>query len=261
MARALSWLMSAPIRSRRAGDSAPAPPTPRVPGWRGWLTRFARDWAVIVAVGTIALVAFAKVGEDVFEHESTSFDGAVQGWVLAHQSPVLDRLFLWITTVGGITAMCVLAVAAAVALWYRGRRRVAAGVLIAPTVAIGLFALVKQLYARPRPAGLGGVVSSSYSFPSGHATASAAVCCTLGYVFWRESFVRGRVAVAFAILAPLVVGVSRVYLNVHWATDVLGGWSAGLLIAALSAVLYDRYRRRRRTTAGRDVAPSTAPHP
>ena len=240
----MPWL-NIPNDRRRAGDRDATAASQRLHGWRGWLTRFARDWAVVVILGTLAMVGFAKVGEDVFAHESASFDGAIQSWVLAHQTRLLDTLFLWVTTLGGITSMCALGLGAAAYLWYRDKRRVAAGVLLAPAVAVALFAVVKQLYARPRPAGLAGVVLSSYSFPSGHATASAAVWCTLAYVFWRERFVRRRTALAFAIVAPLLIGLSRIYLNVHWATDVLGGWSAGLLIAVLSAVLYDRNRRRR----------------
>ena len=233
---------------RRANDADGTAAAGRSRGWRGWLTRFIRTWAIVVALGVIALLGFAKVGEDVFAHESTSFDGAVQGWMLAHQYPLLDRTFVAITIVGGITGMCVLALIGAAYLWYRGHRRVGSGVLLAPVVAITLFNVIKRLYARPRPLGLGGRVDSSYSFPSGHATSSAAVCCTLAYVFWREGYVGGRTALAFAIAAPLLIGLSRLYLNVHWATDVLGGWSAGLFVAVLSASLYNHHRRRRAVT-------------
>jgi membrane-associated phospholipid phosphatase len=175
----------------------------------------------------------------------TSFDGAVQGWMLAHQDPRLEAVFLWITRIGGLMGMRVLAVAGAAYLWFRGHRRVAAGVLVVPIVADLLFNTGKLVYARPRPLGLGGRVDSSYSFPSGHATVSAAVCCTLAYVLWREGFVGRWTALAFAVVVPILVGVSRLYLNVHWATDVLGGWIVGLMIAALSAALYDHHRRRR----------------
>jgi len=210
-----------------------------------WFPPFAREWILVVLVGTAALIAFAKVGADVFTHKSTTFDGAAQTWVLSHQNPQLHAVLLWITRIGGIWGMRVLAVAGAAYLWFHGHRRVAAGVLVVPAVSIMLFNFMKRIYARPRPSGLGGVVDDSFSFPSGHATTSAAVCCTLAYVLWREGLMNRWTALAFAILAPLLVGVSRVYLNVHWATDVLGGWSIGLAVAALCAMLYNHHRRRR----------------
>jgi undecaprenyl-diphosphatase len=220
--------------------------------------RFGREWAVVVTIATLALIGSAKVGEDVMAGESTRFDAAVQHWILAHQSAPLVTFFLLVTIVGGIVSMTVLAVLAAAYLWARGKRRVAAGVLVAPVVAILLFNILKRIYARPRPVGLGGIVPSSYSFPSGHATASTAICCTLAYVYWREGLIGRSTALMLAIAAPLLIGVSRVYLNVHWATDVIGGWCAGLLIAVLCTLLYDRNRRRR----GAFTSPSTSPtHP
>jgi len=201
---------------------------------------------MVVLIGTAALIGFAKVGADVFTHKSTGLDATVQAWMLSHQDPLVDSVFLCITMIGGITGMRVLAIVGAVYLWFRGHRRVAAGVLVVPVVSVLLFNIVKDIYERPRPAGLAGHVDHSFSFPSGHATTSAAVCCTLAYVLWREGFVGRWFALAFAVLVPLLVGVSRLYLNVHWATDVLGGWSVGLFIAALSAALYNHHRRRRR---------------
>jgi membrane-associated phospholipid phosphatase len=226
--------------SRRYRTPASTP----VHAWRAWLLRFGREWAAVVALGTLALLGAAKVGEDVMARESTAFDDAVQHWVLAHQSAPLLAFFLFVTRVGGIGPMTGLAVLGAGNLWVRGKRRVAAGVLVAPVVAVLLFNVVKRVYARVRPVGLGGIVPSSYSFPSGHATASTAICCTLAYVYWREGWVRRSTAVTFAIGAPALIGVSRVYLNVHWATDVIGGWCAGLLVAVLCTLLYDRHRSR-----------------
>ena len=214
-----------------------------------WFRGFAGQWILVVLMGTAALAAFAKLGAEVFTDKTTNFDGNVQAWLLAHHDSWLETAFLWITRVGGIWGMRVLAFLGAVYLWFHGHRRVAAGVLVVPAVAVLLFDTAKRIYARPRPPALGGSVDSSFSFPSGHATASAAVCCTLAYVLWREGLMNRWAALVLAVFVPLLVGVSRLYLNVHWATDVLGGWSVGLFIAALSAMLYNHHRRRRASPA------------
>jgi undecaprenyl-diphosphatase len=151
-----------------------------------------------------------------------------------------------VTNAGATRTMYILAVAASLYLWYRwnrDNRYVAGGILIAPALAIGVDTAVKRLYGRARPPGFGRVSDGSLSFPSAHATAAAAVCCTLAYVFWREGILGRAGALLLAIVVPLLVGISRVYLDRHWATDVLAGWSAGLFIASLSAGLYNRTRR------------------
>jgi undecaprenyl-diphosphatase len=255
-------LSDVPTSSRHHAARVSRSSVPRATGWTAWLRLAAREWLGVVLLGTVALLGFAKVGEDVFAHESTSVDGAVQRWMLAHQQAAAHRLFTWITIIGGITGMEVVALLGAMFLWYHGRRRVAASVLVVPVVAISLFNVIKRIYARQRPLGLGGPVDGTYSFPSGHATASAAVCCTLAYVLWREKFLRGSAALAIAVLVPLLVGLSRLYLNVHWMTDVLGGWCAGVFVAVLGVVLYDRLRRRRRggVVAAMVTLVACAPH-
>ncbi len=243
-------MTAGPAQTRRPSDAEERAATQSATEWTTSLRRFLKEWIGLIALATIALLGVAKVGEDVFAHESTSFDGAVQAWMLAHQHPIADQFFLALTTIGGVAGNCVVALVAAAYLWYHDRRRVGAAVLVAAFISVALFNIVKHIYARPRPLGLGGRVASSYSFPSGHATASAAVCCTLAYVLWREGFLGRRTALAFAVLAPLLSGISRLYLNVHWTTDVLGGWSAGLLVAVLSVALYERYHRRSTMDSG-----------
>ena len=227
-----------------------------VPTGRKGIAQFAREWGVVVAIGLVTLVAISKIGEDVFAGESTAFDKGVQRWMLAHQSPPVATFFLWVTRLGGLSGMIIVSLGAALSLWRRNQRRLVAIVLLAPGIAAGAFSLVKTIYARPRPIGLGGVVPSSYSFPSGHATASAAICCTVAYLFWRERIVPRPVALLFAAVTPLLIGISRLYLNVHWATDVLGGWAGGVLIALLSVVLYERQR----AVPPRNVLQSTHAH-
>lgn len=180
--------------------------------------------------------------------DATSFDGVVQHWVIAHQSRALHALFVAITIGGGINAMRLLALGAAIFLWIRRRRVAAAIVALTPVVAVPVSDLIKRELHRARPAGLGGTVDSSYAFPSGHATVSAAVCCAIAYAFWREGITTGRVSVALATIVPLVVGASRVYLNVHWATDVIGGWCIGILIALLGGMAHDRYAKHHRVS-------------
>jgi membrane-associated phospholipid phosphatase len=211
-----------------------------------------RNWVAVVGLGVIALLAFAKLGEDVFEHETTVFDSTVRAWTLAHRWPPLTSFFQVVTTVGSVTPMVCYAVVGALLLWYRGRPFVASTILVAPAAAVAAYLILKNMFARSRPSGLGNILEGTYSFPSAHATSSAAICCTLAYVFWRERLVNGGTAFLIAIFIPVLVGASRVYLDVHWTTDILGGWSAGVLVAALSAALYhsNRHLQSRRSREG-----------
>lgn len=227
------------------GESPEARSKPRsaAPGALPVQEHWARNWGVVVVLCIVALAAFAAIGEDVLHYETFAFDNAVRTWVLAHRPAPLLSFFSWVTTIGSVSPMVVYAIIGALVLWLRGRPLIASTVLVAPAAAVGAFIGLKLVFARTRPSGIGNVFEGTYSFPSAHATTSAAICCTLAYVFWRERLVPGAAALLFAVLVPALVGTSRVYLDVHWATDVLGGWIAGLFIAALSAGLYDTSRR------------------
>lgn len=188
------------------------------------------------------LVAFAILGGFVGRGETMVFDDHVRLLVLAHRPALLLTAFRWITTAGSVTPMVVYAVVVALFLAFRGRLRVAATLLVAPAGAVVAYLGLKYVFARNRPSGIGNVIEGTYSFPSAHATTSAAVCCALAYICWREHLLRGPAALVLGVVAPMLIGGSRVFLDVHWATDVLGGWVAGLGIAALAGLLYQLVR-------------------
>jgi undecaprenyl-diphosphatase len=113
-------------------------------------------------------------------------------------------------------------------LWHRGRGRFAVALLVVILVGRGLAEAQKYWIARARPTlepHL--VIVKTSSFPSGHATSSMIFYLTLAVALapppWR------RTAAAGAVLLSLLVGLSRVMLGVHWPSDVVGGWSFGLL--------------------------------
>lgn len=193
------------------------------------------------AIGVATTLLFAKVAEDVTQRESLQFDAYVRSRVLVPHDPILDRWFEWLTWMGTGAVLVPLCGLAAAALWrYRGRR-VTAAVLAAPVLASGSILGLKQIFHRARPAGALRHMELSFSFPSGHSMAATAVLLTTAYVLAREELAP-RWTIAAAAAMAFAVGISRLYLDVHWATDVIGGWSIGLALAAACALLYERAR-------------------
>lgn len=195
------------------------------------------------------MAACAKVGEDVFNHESGPFDEPIRRWVLDHQVPAIRETFLVITRAAAPSVIIPCTISLGAWLWSRRGLPIAGAVVVSPAVALAVFLAVKRIYKRKRPAGGARLHELTYAFPSGHSTASAAIFGTASYVLWREDMIPRDVAITLATVGTLLVGASRVYLDVHWTTDVLGGWSVGGLVAALSAVVYERVRSVNRPAA------------
>jgi undecaprenyl-diphosphatase len=210
---------------------------------RDWFRKLITFWTLIVVVSGLALLAFADLGEDVAERATTQLDNTVSAWFVAHQNPLLYKIALAITWIGSPTVMVLLAIVAAVWVYSRGGRSKAGAIIAAPAIGGLLSGLIKVLYGRARPVGAALFNQTTHSFPSGHAATSAAVMVTLCYVFSRERLIAWRAAVVIGAVVPLLVGLTRLYLNVHGLTDVLAGWAVGVFVAAMSAALYEYLRR------------------
>jgi undecaprenyl-diphosphatase len=209
---------------------------------REWFRKLITFWALIAVVSAIALLVFADVGEDVAEHSTTQFDNAVRAWFLGHQIPMLYKIALVTTWLGSPLVMELLAIGAGVWFYWRGGRSKAGVVVAAPAFGGLISGVIKAIYGRARPAGAALLNEHTYSFPSGHVATSAAVMVALCYVLARERMISWPTAILIGGGVPLIVGLTRLYLDVHWITDVAGGWAVGLFVAAMSAALYERLR-------------------
>jgi undecaprenyl-diphosphatase len=135
-----------------------------------------------------------------------------------------------VTALGGVTVLTLLTVATGGFLLLDGKKHMALFVYGSVAGGTVLSGLLKDLFQRPRPDLVPhGAYVSTTSFPSGHSMMSAVTYLTLGALLARSSE-RKRLKAFFLLLAgllTLMVGISRVYLGVHWPTDVLAGWTAG----------------------------------
>jgi undecaprenyl-diphosphatase len=156
-------------------------------------------------------------------------DTATMLWVRQSWSPALTQAMLIVTTLGGAAILLPLTLAVAAYLLVRDRGRSALW-LLAVTLG-GRFAIIalKALLARARPDLFPYIVIDSGSYPSGHAANSAIALLSIAVL------IRHRWAWLAALAGSFAVGVSRIYLGVHWPSDVLAGWLFGIGWVALFA--------------------------
>ncbi len=194
-----------------------------------------------ILVGLLALSlggwAFAELADEVLEGDTHALDEAL---LLAMRTPGdlsdplgpgwLEEIGRDFTALGGVGVLTLVTLSVAGFLALAGKGRSAVFLLLAVGGGLLVSTLAKQGFDRPRP-DLVPHESIVYtaSFPSGHSMLSAVVYLTLGVMLARAQPRRGVKAylMSVAVLLALAVGVSRVYLGVHWPTDVLAGWTAG----------------------------------
>lgn len=181
--------------------------------------------------------AFFELADAVGDGESHQID---EWLILALRNPAdrsdpigpqwFEEVMRDFTALGGYAILTPLTCLVAIYLWIRGRARVAILLLVAVVGGVLLSTAMKTYFDRPRP---DLVPHGSYvltkSFPSGHAMMAATTYLTLGAVMAEAEKKRALrlFFLTIGVISALIVGISRVYLGVHWPTDVLAGWCAG----------------------------------
>jgi undecaprenyl-diphosphatase len=239
-----------------------------MPTWRNLLDRATGHWLIArvariepitllaIILGAALLLGFAKLANVVGRGSAPAFD---EWLIIALRTPGnladpigpawLEEMMRDFTALGstGVLTVMVLAIAGFLAMTRKGAAAlfvlfsVAGGVLIGQTM--------KWAYARPRPELVPhGAEVFTASFPSGHSMMAAVVYLTVGALLARTQADRGvKVYILIvAVLLTVLVGASRVYLGVHWPTDVLAGWALGGLwaLVCLVAMLWLQSRGR-----------------
>ena len=198
-----------------------------------------RAQVVLVAAFAAALTAFLHIVEDYLTGDPiVRWDVEFSRWLHQHSNSALLSFFKLATWAGTVAVLAALTVVVAL---YLVRRRLVNEAALLCFVGFGIEALnagLKVLFHRPRPE-LAFVHLETYSFPSGHAAGSAAIYATLFYLLARHGFLRVvTCALAFVCLV-VVIAFSRLYLEVHYLSDVLSGLALGAAWATGCLFLYE----------------------
>jgi undecaprenyl-diphosphatase len=202
----------------------------------------------LVCGGVLAFVAalgFLELAGEMREGEVDHFDDAVLVWLSTHRSPALTSIFLSLTAFGSWPVLTLLTVGTCVATWLEGERRFPVTLAAAMVGAPFLSWAFKSLYGRQRPAIVPHLETvASSSFPSGHTISSVTFFVTLALLVSVHTPKRRLrlFLVGYALAVAALVAISRMYLGVHYPSDVAGGALVGIAWS-LVCVIGDRLLR------------------
>jgi undecaprenyl-diphosphatase len=208
-----------------------------------WLGQ--REFGLLLGIALIVAGAWAFVAlaDEVVEGSTAQIDRTILLAMRQSQEPhdpiggpVIEEAARDVTALGGTTVLCFFTLVTCGYLFLDGKRHMAAFVLASVITGLVAGTVLKEIFDRPRPNLVPhAVYTASTSFPSGHSMMAAVTYLTLGALLARSER-RKRIKAYFLLVAAFLsgaVGVTRVYLGVHWPTDVLAGWTAGAVWAIL----------------------------
>ncbi|MCX5971630.1 MAG: phosphatase PAP2 family protein [Coprothermobacterota bacterium] len=189
------------------------------------------------------LFAASQPARNLFREELESFDLEISSWIRANPTRNKDRLMRLASSLGENVVFSLIALLAGGALFLAGARWEALAICTVAFVSAAAVGIMKLVFSRPRPDGDCQVRTFGTSFPSGHANSCTAFYLLLAFVLYQ--FVPPQLRwllMAFTLAVVLLVGLSRVYLGAHYATDVLAGFATGGTIALLTGLAFGLYR-------------------
>lgn len=178
----------------------------------------------------LLILLFGQLAEDVVSHETGQFDQLLTGLVRHYTNTAMTQVMKTVTSLDSPVVLVVIVILAVAALLLLHRPRREPVLLAATTTGSWLLnELLKWSFHRPRPDVNWLVQATGYSFPSGHSMVSIAFYGALAYLLWNWLPYPGlrRLTAGLCALLVLSIGISRIYLGVHYPSDVLAGFIAG----------------------------------
>lgn len=188
----------------------------------------------------VPVTIFAKLAVEVREKEPIAFDTQLLLKLNSYASNSWNNLALFVTQLGGTWFVALITIISAVAIWYSHHKRDALTLIAGVGGVAVINVLLKLVFHRARPNLWHPLVTEhSYSYPSGHAMASCALGLSFIVIFWNTRY-RWPVAILGMLYIGLV-GLSRVYLGVHYPSDVIAGWCVSFVWILLVRKIIRRF--------------------
>ncbi|MGI8747976.1 MAG: phosphatase PAP2 family protein [Deinococcus sp.] len=200
----------------------------------------------------IPLAVFTKTAQEVWEEGGFGFDAPTLLFIHRAATPTLDRVMVFITTVAGFYSLPFITLAVCALFWFRRHRRWAVFLLLAVAGSGALMLTIKTLFRRVRPhLWLSPAPETDYGFPSGHSITSISFFLALVLLAWPTRY--RWPALILGTIGTLLVGFSRLYLGVHYPSDVIAAWAVGLLWTAVAFRVLFRHHPLKQPEGFRDA--------
>ncbi|MBE9193967.1 phosphatase PAP2 family protein [Synechocystis sp. LEGE 06083] len=191
-----------------------------------------------LGLSLVIIFLLAKLSDNVWEQEAFTFDKTILLWIHKFANPTLDQVMLGITHLGNPSTVIPFAILIFALLWWRCPRQQALVFALACLGGAILSFSLKLTFSKPRPQLWSQLIlEKTFSYPSGHALGSMVLYGFSAYLLAINFPKKANIIYALASFLIVAIGFSRLYLGVHWPTDIIAGYGVGFLWIIVCATL------------------------
>ncbi|MFF2498054.1 phosphatase PAP2 family protein [Peribacillus sp. NPDC058075] len=204
--------------------------------------------SIAFVLSVFSLIGFSLMAFTISAHEFLNFDGIVISFIQGWESPILTTLMKFFTFIGSASSVIILSIFVLLFLYRVLKHRLELVLFSAVIIGSPLLNLILKLFFhRTRPDLHRLIEIGGYSFPSGHAMNAFTLYGILTFLLWRHIRTKwGRILlILLSTMMILSIGISRIYLGVHYPSDIIGGYLASGCWLAISIWFFQRHQERK----------------